>query len=55
MNSFIRQDGAFDKAVQDVDGVIHTASPVVLTAVDPEGEIISRGAFLYLFGVNVRI
>ncbi|PBK61528.1 D-lactaldehyde dehydrogenase [Armillaria solidipes] len=32
----IMADGAFDKAVQDVDGVIHTASPVVLTAVDPE-------------------
>ncbi|KAK0232517.1 D-lactaldehyde dehydrogenase [Armillaria fumosa] len=34
--SDIMADGAFDKAVQDVDGVIHTASPVVLTAVDPE-------------------
>ncbi|KAK0479097.1 D-lactaldehyde dehydrogenase [Armillaria luteobubalina] len=32
----IMADGAFDKAVQDVDGVIHTASPVVLTAVDPQ-------------------
>ncbi|KAK0188281.1 D-lactaldehyde dehydrogenase [Armillaria mellea] len=32
----IMADGAFDKAVQDVDGVIHTASPVVLTAVNPE-------------------
>ncbi|KAK0448418.1 D-lactaldehyde dehydrogenase [Desarmillaria tabescens] len=32
----IMADGAFDKAVLDVDGVIHTASPVVLAAVDPE-------------------
>ncbi|KAK0199488.1 D-lactaldehyde dehydrogenase [Desarmillaria ectypa] len=32
----IMADGAFDKAVLDVDGIIHTASPVVLSAVDPE-------------------
>ncbi|KAJ3820713.1 hypothetical protein F5880DRAFT_1615323 [Lentinula raphanica] len=30
------QDGAFDEAVQDVDAIAHTASPVNLTTVDPQ-------------------
>ncbi|KAG7445424.1 D-lactaldehyde dehydrogenase [Guyanagaster necrorhizus] len=53
--------GAFDETVLDVDGVIHTASPVVLTAVDP-GEVIGpamKGTLGLLtsvakFGTNVQ-
>lgn len=32
----IRTKGAFDEAVKDVDGVVHTASPFVLSGVEPE-------------------
>ncbi|KAJ3712421.1 hypothetical protein C8R42DRAFT_317352 [Lentinula raphanica] len=32
----ITKDGAFDEAVQDVDAIAHTASPVNLTTVDPQ-------------------
>ncbi|KAJ8087297.1 hypothetical protein PM082_006127 [Marasmius tenuissimus] len=35
----MQKDGAFDKAVQGVDGVIHTAAQVNLLATDPKGII----------------
>lgn len=31
------QDGAFDDAVRDVDGIIHMASPVDSSSVEPDG------------------
>lgn len=31
------QDGAFDKVVKDVQGIVHTASPVILTPIDAKG------------------
>lgn len=31
------QEGAFDEAVKGVDAILHTASPVILKADDPEG------------------
>ncbi|KAI0061159.1 D-lactaldehyde dehydrogenase [Artomyces pyxidatus] len=57
----IEKDGAYDEAVKGVDGIIHTASPVVFSWEDPE-EIIGpavRGATGILksaqkFGTNVK-
>jgi nucleoside-diphosphate-sugar epimerase len=36
----VTTDGALDAAAAGADGIIHTASPVVLTAKDPEREIV---------------
>lgn len=33
----LEQDSAFDEAVKGVDAVVHTASPVHVSAVDPQG------------------
>lgn len=57
----IEAPGAYDEAVKDVDGIIHSASPVVFTWDDPS-EIIDpaiNGATGILtsakkFGVNVK-
>jgi hypothetical protein len=34
---YIRQDGAFDEAVKDVDAIEHMASPLSSTTGDPDG------------------
>ena len=35
--SYVRQDGAFDEAVKDVDAIEHMASPLSSTTGDPDG------------------
>ncbi|KAF8875091.1 hypothetical protein CPB84DRAFT_1966828 [Gymnopilus junonius] len=39
MKASARYDGAFDDAVKDVDAIEHTASPVTLSAVEPDDYI----------------
>jgi len=34
----MRQDGAFDEAVKDVDAIEHMASPLTSTTGDPDGK-----------------
>ncbi|KAM6570274.1 hypothetical protein CsatB_018259 [Cannabis sativa] len=38
--SNLMEEGSFDSAISGCDGVFHTASPVIHSATDPQGEII---------------